>query len=65
MKGFIEVTEAKNGVRRMVNVNHIVEIIGNTIYTDNTVHFALDYDYIECVENYGVIKERITHATED
>lgn len=32
IKGFIEVTDATNNAKRLLNVNHIQEVWGNTIY---------------------------------
>lgn len=68
MSGFIEVTSCKNGVperKRLLNINHIVEVVDNIIFTDNTVHFQLDFDYIECKESYEEIKRKIAYATKE
>ncbi len=62
MKGFIEIHDAKNGNKaRLVNIDHIVEVNENFIYTDDdTPHF-----YIQCTESYDKIKVKIGYATKE
>lgn len=55
MKGFIEVT--RKGKKRLVNINHIIEVIGNIIYLDDDPPIGL-----ECVESYEEIAEKIANA---
>ena len=65
MKNFIEIHDAERaGAARLINISHIVEVIGNCIYTDDTPNFATDYSYIECRETYTQICEKIKKATE-
>ena len=55
MKGFIEVT--RKGKKRLVNINHIIEVIGNIIYLDDDPPIGF-----ECVESYEEIAEKIANA---
>lgn len=60
MKGFIEVTDATNNAKRLLNVNHIQEVWGNTIYTllvENDIQ-----DSVNCQETYEEIKQKIKEA---
>lgn len=56
MKGFIEIT-AKDGRKRLLNINRIEEVVNSTIYLDvvNLIAF-------ECEESYEEIKEKIAEA---
>lgn len=54
MKRFIEI-HTKDGTTHLVNVQHIVEVCGSKIYTD-------DYPYFECVESYEKIRLLIAVA---
>lgn len=63
MKGFIEVHE-ENGTRHLINVNYIIEVIKNTIYTNDTPTFATDFSHIKCKESYDEIKALIANAME-
>ena len=47
-----------------MNVHHIVDVIDNRIYTDDTFPEATDYTYICCVETYEEIKNLIERAME-
>lgn len=55
MKGFIEVTS--RGKKRLVNINHIIEVIGNTIYLDDNPPMGID-----CGESYEEIAGMIANA---
>lgn len=60
IKGFIEVTDATNNAKRRLNVNHIQEVWGNTIYTllvENDIQ-----DSVNCQETYEEIKQKIKEA---
>lgn len=62
IKGFIEVTDATNNAKRLLNVNHIQEVWGNTIYTllvENDIQ-----DSVNCKETYEEIKQKIKEAVE-
>lgn len=62
MKGFIEVRDSNK--TRLINVKHIVEVIDNKIYTDDIPPFASDYPFVDCIENYEEIKQKIAEAVE-
>lgn len=64
MKNFIEIHGAQTGTARLINISHIVDVIENCIYTDDTPNFATDYCCIECRETYTEICEKIKNATE-
>ena len=65
MKQFIEVHEQRDShTARLVNINHIIDVIDNKIYTDDILPDAYDYPYIECYESYEEIKDMIAKATE-
>ena len=65
MKNFIEVHDArKEGTPQLINVNHIVDVIGHTVYTDDILPDAHDFSYITCVESYEEIKALIERAVE-
>ena len=61
MKGFIEIHD-EVGVH-LVNISHIVEVRGNTIYTDDMPPFATDFPHINCLESYEEIRDKIAEAT--
>lgn len=63
MKNFIEV-HAKGGNLHLINVNHIVEVIDQTVYTDDTFPDATDYSHTVCTETYEEIKALIEKAVE-
>lgn len=62
MKGFIEVTS--EGQKHLVNINHIIEVIGNTIYIADFSHLYVDLAHIDCDESYEEIAEMIAGASE-
>lgn len=62
MKGFIEVHSQERGNPHLINVNHIVEIINNTIYTDDFLPTATDFPHTDCRETYEEIKNMIYNA---
>lgn len=64
MKGFIEIHNEKTKKAILVNVRHIVEVMGNTIYTDDIPNFADEWTTVKCVENYEEIKSLINEAME-
>ena len=63
MKNFIEV-HSREGALHLINVNHIVEVIGQTVYTDDTFPDATDYSRTVCTETYEEIKTLIERAVE-
>ena len=66
MKNFIEIHDAKRpDITRLINISHIVEVVQNCIYTDDTPNFATDFSCVECQETYTQICEKIQRATED
>lgn len=62
LKGFIEV-HATTGKKHLVNVRHITEVVGSTIYTDDTHPFLTDFSHVDCLESYEEIKRLIEEAT--
>ena len=64
MKGFIEIHTRGNEATHLVNINHIVEVIGSTIYTDDIAPFATDFPYLTCLESYEEIRDMIERAAE-
>ena len=65
MRMFIEVHLKSDSTRLcLVNINHIVEVINNKIYTDDILPDADDYPCVECYESYEEIKDMIAKATE-
>ena len=64
MKGFIEVHD-KDGREILLNIQHIVEVRGNSIYSDDIPPFATDYPYILCRECYEEIRDKIMEAAND
>lgn len=66
IKGFIEVHDSKdNNNAVLVNARHITEVRGNTIYMNDALPTAIDYDYIKCKEDYLEIAEKIKEAVGD
>lgn len=63
MKGFIEVTCIQTRSTHFININHIVEVIDNTIYTDDAPGFVTDFPHIDCVECYEEIVAKIGAAS--
>lgn len=61
MKGFIEVM-ATDGRKRLLNINHIEEVIGSTIYLDVVNPDAFEQDHVKCEESYEEIKAKIAEA---
>lgn len=61
MKGFIEVM-AKDGRKRLLNINRIEEVINSTIYLDVINPDAFEQDHVECKESYEEIKAKIAEA---
>lgn len=64
MKGFIEIT-AKDGRKRLLNINRIEEVINSTIYLDVINPDAVEQDHVKCEESYEEIKAKIAEAVED
>ena len=62
MKGFIEIHK-KDGKPHLVNIRHIVEVHGSTIYTDDFAPFMTDFPHIECEESYEDIRDKIERAS--
>lgn len=60
MKGFIEI-HTQDGKTHLVNIQHIVEVDGSTIYTDDLM-YECDYPHFECEESYEEIKDKIARA---
>lgn len=61
MKGFIEVHK-NDGKPHLINIRHIVEVGGSTIYTDDSYPFLTDFPRCECEESYEEIKDKIARA---
>lgn len=65
MKNFIEIHEKRTPDEpHLINVNHIVDVVDNKIYTDDMLPTAVDFSYITCVESYDEIKALIEKAVE-
>lgn len=64
MKGFIEVHSLK-GKPHLINVNCIVEVVDNTVYTLDTPAFATEFMHLDCTENYDEIKGLIHDALKE
>lgn len=62
MKGFIEI-HTKDGKAHLVNIQHIVEVDGSVIYTDDIHPDAVDFPNFECTETYSEIRAMIAEAT--
>lgn len=63
MTGFIEVHESNSGKEHLININHIVEVVKNIIYTDDFMPNATDFPHCPCKETYEEIKQLIYNAT--
>ena len=63
MKGFIEVTSKTSRRKHFININHIIEVVDNTIYTDDTPGFVTDFVHIDCAEKYEEIIAKIGAAS--
>lgn len=61
MKGFIEI-HTTDGKPHLVNIQHIVEVVDNVIYTDDFHPDASDFPHIDCVEYYEEIRDKIARA---
>lgn len=61
MKGFIEI-HTTDGKPHLVNIKHIVEVVGNVIFTDDIAPQATDFPNFECMEYYEEIKDKIERA---
>ena len=59
MAKFIEVHALGTKNAHLININHIVEVIGNTIYTDDFMPSATDFPHCDCTETYEEIKQLI------
>ena len=69
MNGFIEITPAGGGNRRLINIRHIEEVIENadgacTIYMAFNVPDAIEQDYIDTNNSFDEIVEMIKGAKE-
>jgi hypothetical protein len=62
MKGFIEI-HTHNGKCHLVNIRHIVEVDGSTIYTDDFHPQVTDFPHLDCTESYEDIRDKIEDAT--
>ena len=65
MTVFIEVHYKETNNPHFVNVAHIVDVVGNTIYTDDFLPTATDFPHIPCRETYEEIKKLIYNATHE
>lgn len=63
MKGFIEI-HTKDGKAHLVNIRHITEVCGSTIYTDDSIPTITDFVCFECEESYLDICNKIERATQ-
>lgn len=61
MKGFIEVTHKVKKEKMLLNVNHILNIVGSTIYIAIMPHTA-SYAKNVFEESYEEIKAKIAEA---
>lgn len=61
MKGFIEI-HTLDGKVHLVNIRHIVEVVGNAIYTDDVMPNLTDYPHFDCQESYEEIRDKIAEA---
>lgn len=62
MKGFIEI-HTHDGKPHLVNIRHIVEVYGSTIYTDDFRPEVSDFPHFNCQESYEDIRDKIERAT--
>jgi hypothetical protein len=63
MAKFIEVHSSESGGLHLINIEHIVEVLGNVIYTDDFMPNATDFPHCPCKETYEEIKQLIYNAT--
>ena len=63
MAKFIEVHSFESKKLHLINIEHIVEVIGNVIYTDDFFPNATDFPHCPCIETYEEIKQLIYNAT--
>lgn len=61
MKGFIEI-HTTDGKIHLVNVQHITEVDGSTVYTDEFIPDLVDFPHYDCEESYDEIKIKIAEA---
>lgn len=61
MKGFIEI-HTTDGKTHLVNIQHIVEVDGSTVYTDDFHPEVTDFPHFDCEESYEEIKIKIAEA---
>ena len=62
MKGFIEI-HTIDGKTHLVNIQHIVEVDGSVIYTDDIHPDSVDLPHFECTETYSKIRAMLAEAT--
>ena len=62
---FIEVHSIDSGKPHLINVYHIVEVIENVIYTDDSLSSSTDFPHCNCRETYEEIKTLIYNATHE
>lgn len=62
MKGFIEI-HTINSKPHLLNVRHIVEVDGSTVYTDDFHPDMTDFPHFDCEESYEEIKDKIARAS--
>lgn len=55
---FIDVTDLR-GKKHLVDVDHIIGVINETIYLDDTANFATDVSRIDCAESYEELRQKI------
>ena len=65
MARFIEVHERNSGKVHLINVEHIVEVVNNVIYTDDITPNLTDFPHCPCEETYEDIKQLIYNATHE
>ncbi len=63
MINFIEVHSKDGDKPHLININHIVEVIGSTIYTDDFLPSSTNFPHCNCIETYDEIKQLIYNAT--
>lgn len=61
MKGFIEI-HTTDGKIHLVNVQHITEVEGSTVYTDEFISDLVEFPHYDCEESYEEIKDKIMRA---
>lgn len=64
MKGFIEVEGQKDNIKRLINVQHIEEVINSSIFIafNSPTPYSFNQDYVFCKETYEEIKQKIKEA---